>query len=366
MTFSSNSMSFARALSPSLDALTQAVVANTVSGKTNDATTDLFRDELVTVLMKKIAECRSVDNVIDCVYQDYRLALREPLLNIASWCDKKHSVKTSYDRLVTTLTANDVPNRLRVKAPEFQLTKEFSESGSADALAAKQAFESATKTFQSSINDTVLATKKAELAFWGEKCGTDSMYEALTKVTTEVWNDRKRGYRMPVIVRDDNGTNRIDRWEVSPQKKSERDALSVCLPLICNQIDNIVEIRHRALNKKIEKKRDTAAKADVEMADATKPGPSIQSLIDKGLNARLKKLNLVPAGKKALITQTSSGQNSSKAPQPKASGSKPKSSNPSSNSKPATKANTKVDNKKKGKGKAPVKVDHKGKGKAKA
>ncbi|PPQ91305.1 hypothetical protein CVT25_006606 [Psilocybe cyanescens] len=95
--------------------------------------------------------------------------------------------------------------------------------------------------------------------------------------------------------------------------------------------------------------------ADVEMADVTKPGPSIQFLIDKGLNARLKKLNL-----------TSSGQNSSKAPQPKASGSKPKSSNPLSNSKPATKANVKVDNKKKGKGKAPIKVDHKGKGKAKA
>ena len=33
------------------------------------------------------------------------------------------------------------------------------------------------------------------------------------------------------------------------------------------------------------------------MTDVTKPGPSIQSLIDKGLNARLKKLNLVPAKK---------------------------------------------------------------------
>ncbi|PPQ94249.1 hypothetical protein CVT25_004980 [Psilocybe cyanescens] len=366
MSPTSTNMSFARALSPSLDALTQAVVANTVSGRTDDATTDIFREELVTVLMKKIAECRSVDSVIDCVYQDYRLAMREPLLNIASWCDKRQMVKTSYDRLVTTLGTNSVPSRLHVKAPEFQLTKEFTESGSADALAAKQAFNSATETFQSSINEAVLAAKKAELAFWASKCDTNTMFEALSKVTAEVWNDRKRGYRMPVIVKDDDGNNHIARWEVSPQKRSERDALNVCTPLLCNQIDTIVEIRHRALNKKIEKKRDTAAQADVEMADATKPGPSIQSLIDKGLNARLKKLNLVPAGKKAIIIQTSSGQNSSKDPQPKASGSKPKPSKPSSNSKPATKANAKVDNKKKGKGKAPVKVDHKGKGKAKA
>ncbi|PPQ89918.1 hypothetical protein CVT25_009051 [Psilocybe cyanescens] len=121
--------------------------------------------------------------------------------------------------------------------------------------------------------------------------------------------------------------------------------------------------------------------ADVEMADATKPGLSIQSLIDKGLNARLKKLNLVPAGKKAstsylspAILDTNYYSNYPdivwpefvQGPSTQTSGSKPKPLNQSSNSKPATKANTKVDNKKKGKGKAPIKVDHKGKGKAKA
>lgn len=48
---------------------------------------------------------------------------------------------------------------------------------------------------------------------------------------------------------------------------------------------------------KIQKKKDMSARVDVEMTKATKPSPSIQSLINKGLNARLKKLNLVP-GKK--------------------------------------------------------------------
>ena len=40
------------------------------------------------------------------------------------------------------------------------------------------------------------------------------------------------------------------------------------------------------------------------MADATKAGPSIQSLIDKGLNARLKKLNLTSAKKKVSDDRT--------------------------------------------------------------
>lgn len=53
---------------------------------------------------------------------------------------------------------------------------------------------------------------------------------------------------------------------------------------------------------KIEKKRTVAVKVDVEMADASKPGPSIQSLINKGLNAKLKQLNLVPGKTKVRYT----------------------------------------------------------------
>ncbi|KAH9475634.1 hypothetical protein JR316_0012751 [Psilocybe cubensis] len=162
------------------------------------------------------------------------------------------------------------------------------------------------------------------------------------------------------VIVDNKGVRRITDWVVSPQKKAECSALQTILPAIFSHIKQIVNLRHRALAIKIEKKRSTAATADVEMADATKPGPSIQSLIDKGLNARLKKLNL---------GSTLSGQNSSKAPQPqakKAGPSKFKPSSTPSQKKPQTKASNKVDNKKKGKGRAPVKNDPKGKGKARA
>lgn len=42
--------------------------------------------------------------------------------------------------------------------------------------------------------------------------------------------------------------------------------------------------------QKDEKKKQLARNADVEMADATKPGPSIQSMIDKAVNARVKQM----------------------------------------------------------------------------
>ncbi|KAH9484658.1 hypothetical protein JR316_0001557 [Psilocybe cubensis] len=309
------SAAFSRAMSPSLDALTQAVVNNTVFGVNDEAgRQNALIDELATVVIKKIAECRSVDQIIDCVFFDYRAALREFLLNLASWCDKRETVRASLERLE---------------------------------LAA--------------INDGAIQAKKDELAFWEDKCALASCYEAAAVIVKTTYEDRKSSYKLPVFSTDNKGVRRIAEWVTSPQKKAECSALQTILPAIFSHIKQIVKLRHRALAIKIEKKRSTAATADVEMADATKPGPSIQSLIDKGLNARLKKLNL---------GYTSSGQSSSKAPQPQAKKtgpSKPKSSSTPSQRKPQTKASNKVDNKKKGKGRAPVKNNNpKGKGKARA
>ncbi|EIW53801.1 uncharacterized protein TRAVEDRAFT_52924 [Trametes versicolor FP-101664 SS1] len=49
-------------------------------------------------------------------------------------------------------------------------------------------------------------------------------------------------------------------------------------------------MRDFAMQAKIEKKKATEKSADVEMADATKPGPSIQSLVDKAVAGRVKPL----------------------------------------------------------------------------
>ncbi|KAH9474918.1 hypothetical protein JR316_0013386 [Psilocybe cubensis] len=294
------SAAFSRAMSPTLDALTQAVVNNTVFGVNDEAGRhNALIDELATVVIKKIAECRSVDQVIDCVFFDYRAALREFLLNLASWCDKRETVKASLERLESAVSAGNTPNRLKVKAPEFQLTKEFADAGSAEALRVSTTFSTARDVFQKTINDGAIQAKKDELAFWDDKCALNSCYEAAALIVKATYDDRKSSYKLPVFSTDNKGVRRIAEWVVSPQKKAECSALQTILPAIFSHIKQIVNMRHRALAIKIEKKRTTAATADVEMADATKPGPSIQSLIDKGLNARLKKLNLGSVGKKA-------------------------------------------------------------------
>ncbi|KAH9474190.1 hypothetical protein JR316_0002860 [Psilocybe cubensis] len=297
---STYSAAFSRAMSPTLDALTQAVVNNTVFGVNDEAGRhNALIDELATVVIKKIAECRSIDQIVDCVFFDYRAALREFLLNLASWCDKRETVKASLERLELAVSAGNTPNRLRVKAPEFQLTKEFADAGSAEALRVSSTFSTARDVFQKAINDGAIQAKKDELAFWDDKCALNNCYEAAALIVKTTYDDRKSSYKLPVFSTDNKGVRRITDWVVSPQKKAECSALQTILPAIFSHIKQIVNLRHRALAIKIEKKRSTAATADVEMADATKPGPSIQSLIDKGLNARLKKLNLGSVGKKA-------------------------------------------------------------------
>ena len=54
------------------------------------------------------------------------------------------------------------------------------------------------------------------------------------------------------------------------------------------RVISITEVRDAVMATKITKKKDLTHAADVEMADATKPSPSIQSMIDKAVSARLK------------------------------------------------------------------------------
>ena len=149
---SSSSAAFARALSPSMEGLTTAILQSNISSNHTDDELAAHSEERILILHAKITDSRSVDQVIDCIPNDYRAALREPFLLYASWCEKMESVNSSKDRLTAALSAQTVPPRLRVKAPEFQFTKEFGEANTDAASAARNAFTAATATFQAAIN----------------------------------------------------------------------------------------------------------------------------------------------------------------------------------------------------------------------
>ena len=186
---SSSTTAFACAFFLSLESIAQAIHNHNVHAHDLDRAD--ASDDKISILQSKISECRNVEQVIDTVYPDYCPAFKEFLLTYASWCEKWEAVKSSLERLTCSLEAQTVPPHLRVKAPEFQFTKEFGDSNSDAASVACEAFSVATATFQEAINATSLAGKKAELRFWEEKLELSNLVEKLADIIATVWNDRR-------------------------------------------------------------------------------------------------------------------------------------------------------------------------------
>ncbi|KAF5319141.1 hypothetical protein D9619_008281 [Psilocybe cf. subviscida] len=322
----------------------RSIITSSVPGDVNEDRDIRLANHTLSALHAKITSARTVDAVIDTVLPDYRDALRSHLLTYASHAEKWETAKSNLARLEASVAGGTIPQRLRVKAPEIQFTKDFRESTDESVVKALSAIETATKTFQTSVTNATVAAKKAEVALWADKCDIKAYSESCHPIVSQVYEDRRDTFKSPIFRRGNEGELELGAWSISAEKKTECVVQARAMSLFLSQILAIVVARHRVMNTKIEKKREVAAKADVEMADGTlSAGPTIQSLVDKSLNARLKKLNLTTAPKKI-----GSGQSSSKAPQhtppSKASNAPPKSK------KAPTKANKKQKDKKRGKG----------------
>ncbi|KAL0945079.1 hypothetical protein HGRIS_004233 [Hohenbuehelia grisea] len=355
----STAQSFARAMSPTMEGLTTAVVTGVLNGPTGDnaeATKKAHVEAFYGGLIAKLAAARSVDDIIDQILLHYRAPLRESLLRFASWVDKRETTRASLSKLETAVNAKNVPQRLVVKAPVFQLTQEFRESGSTGAQKCVQGFRDAEALFQESIVNTAVTGKRAELDFWSDKTNFEThACDPFLDAIDELYEQGKNSHKRPTII-SSGGQTHVGSWTISPQFTGEYQALQLAVPCVLGEIVRIVELRHRAMNVKFETKKQVADKADVEMADATRPGPSMQSLVDKMLTACIKKLNL-STGKAKKATSSSQGSSKTSKPPPKPSHSGPKQNK--------ARQNAKDDAKKKGKGKAsPGKPDRKGKGRA--
>ncbi len=300
---SSSAAAFARALSPSIDMLNQSIISATYAAATEIDPDDIIADQstlcnaLLQSLHAKISGSRSVDAVVDSIPFDYRPRFREHCLTIASWADKLEGVKASLARFEATTAKNGVPQRLVVKAPDYQFTAGFKEESAPDVTAFKANIAGGLDAFQKVVVETTKNAKKAELEFWQGKCSPEAALQKFAGIATTVWNERKSSFKIPTITYGASGDPELGSWVDSPQKTAERDVVTRCGHLLSIQICLLVELRHRALNTKIEKKKALSKPVpklgqDIEMADATKPGPSIQSVIDKAVNARFKKLNL--------------------------------------------------------------------------
>ncbi|PPQ86035.1 hypothetical protein CVT26_012306, partial [Gymnopilus dilepis] len=325
---SSSFNAFARALSPGLETLAQLTINNTLVGEGVGTDSVKYREEILTKLHTAVSNSLSIDAIANAVFVDYRVPTRDWLIRLSSWIDKRESVKAVYDRISPAVANADYPQRLHVKLPEFQLTQEFRESGGDEAAKALSDLSDVKTAYQASFATAAVKAKKAELEFWVGKTDMARCIEDYANLVSKTWKEKKPMFKIPSLTVDDEGKHSIGPYVTSPQKTAERDVLVACGSILASQVEIIVTTRHKVLATKIEKKREVAAKADVEMVDATKPGPALQSMIDKAIRQRLKNVRL-DERKKA---QKSSAPGPSKTP----AGPSKKTSSSSSNSKPGS------------------------------
>ncbi|KAI9061518.1 hypothetical protein FKP32DRAFT_1546210, partial [Trametes sanguinea] len=268
---------FARAGSPALAA---AIPRSTTS------------EQQAAIVRRQVFEnAKTVGELVAAVPANYRETLSGEIRAISEQAEKLVAAKSSLRKLESFTDGN--PPHLKLKAPELQASKEFREGG-IGLFEAQEAIGSAVTAAEKTILATAISTKKAEVKFLEGLIDFKAVFDRMMKLVVERWATIRERNQVPVLQNapdDTTGTMvHVTGWNVDPAAKAEYENLLADLASIGVRATALVELRDLALRKKIEKKHEIAKSADVEMADLTKPGPSIQSTVDKAVAARIKPL----------------------------------------------------------------------------
>ncbi|KAJ7712081.1 hypothetical protein DFH07DRAFT_940383 [Mycena maculata] len=258
----------------------------------------------------------TVEEVISMVPDDFRGVLREPLLGVASTATKLIGCRSTLQKWLQHQAAGTFPPHVRSKAPELQLTKEFGQQD-----AATESNSALTKLHTEYLAGTLTASIKAksdEAAFLERALTPQALFDELKPLIEAKADSVLALSKLPNVVRDPaSGELRVNGWiDNHVLRTIAMHVLEDCV-VYAFRVISITEASALRTELKFHKKKALHQQADVEMADATKPGPSIQSLVDKAVSTQLKKLK--SSGKGKGKTDGKKGKTSSKKPPFKAS-----------------------------------------------
>jgi hypothetical protein len=264
--------SFARALSPVLNGVSMAL----------ENPDDVAR----SVRHAGLQAATSVDALVSMVPSDYQHVLRDALIGIAATATKLFGARTTVARWLQHQAAGTLPPHLRSVMPEVQLTKDFA----ADAAGAAHAavLRAAHQKYQETVLANAILAKQDDIRFLEASLTPERLHASMMPAIAKRRNEILAVTKLPVLEKNDAGELVLTGW--SENQSGERLAQQVAEDCVVYafRVISIAEARDSVMATKISKKKDLAKSADVEMADATKPGPSIQSMIDKAVSARLK------------------------------------------------------------------------------
>jgi len=264
--------SFARALSPAVDALI-------ATSNTDDDAARLARHAALQA-------ASTVEGLIAMVPSDYRHVLADALRGISITASKLNGARTIVARWLQHQAAGTLPAHLRSSMPEVQLTKDFAADAAGAAHAA--ALRAAHQKYQEAVLANAIAAKQDDIKFLEASLSPARLFDGMRPAIMAERAKIMARSQLPEFEKNLMGEVVLIGWtdNVSGANLAAQ-VLADCV-VYAYRIISIVGARDTVMATKISKKKDLAKSADVEMADATKPGPSMQSMIDKAVSARLK------------------------------------------------------------------------------
>ena len=170
--------------------------------------------------------------------------------------------------------------------PEVQLTKDFAADPAGAAHAA--ALRAAHQKYQETVLANAVMAKQDDIRFLEASLTPERLHASMLPAVAKRRGEILAVTKLPILEKNEAGELVLTGW--SENQSGERLAQQVAEDCVVYafRVISIAGARDAVMATKISKKKDLAKSADVEMADATKPGPSIQSMIDKAVSARLK------------------------------------------------------------------------------
>ncbi|KAH7890219.1 hypothetical protein F5I97DRAFT_1798331, partial [Phlebopus sp. FC_14] len=242
-------------------------------------------DRLMTARHMAMQAASTVDEVIAMVPQDYRHVLAEPLKGVASTATKLLNARATLSKWEGHKANGTFPPHIVVKLPNVQTTKGFRESR--EGLACRANFTQKHDAYLGACLNDSISTKKDEVSFLQRALLPEALFQEFKHLIVARHQEVKAVSKIPVFSMD-GGEVMLTGWEENQAANKLGTEVLTDLVVYCHRIISIVEARDQIEASKKAKKVAVAKAADSEMADLTRPGPSIQSLVDKAVSAAIK------------------------------------------------------------------------------
>ena len=227
----------------------------------------------------------TVDELIAMISDDYRSVLAEPLKGISALAAKLGNCRSILQKWLQHQAAGTYPPHVRSKAPELQLTKEFgSESAAVESISALT--EIHLKYLREALAASIKA-KQDEVAHLEAALTPASLYNELQPIISTRAEQILVRTKLPDLVKNAEGILVLNGWLDNSAAKSLAFMVIEDCVVYAFRVISITEALLLRNELKFTKKKALQHDADVAMADATKPGPSINALIEKAVAKRL-------------------------------------------------------------------------------